>query len=435
MGAFVASVMGVYAQNASIGSLDLTLEKAIEIALAENPTMKVADKEIKLKEVAWTEAWQKLLPTVDGSIAISTSIKVAEMKMSFSPQPIKMGMDNSVTAIGGVTLNLPLYAPAVYQNMKLTKEDILLAREKARGSRLDMVNQVTKAYYSALLAKDSYDVMTRAYKTAKENFDVVNSKFQVGKVSEYDKISAEVQMRNTNSSLVNAETGKTLALLKLKVLMGMTANIDINIADSLKAYEGNISLSNAEYTVDELNNNSSMRQMEQNIGLLQRTRKLLKTNFQPTLGMQLQGQYQSNNNENWRLFNFRYTPSISLAFSLSIPIYHADNWTKLKSNRFLTEQLIDSKTNAQNQLIMAAESYRQNMASTMTQIESNRVAVQQAAKAVSISSTRYNIGHGTILELNQTQDAQTMSELTYVQSIYDYLTNKADLEYTLGRER
>ena len=35
---------------ASVGNMDLDLKKAIEIALAENPTIKVADKDIQLKE-------------------------------------------------------------------------------------------------------------------------------------------------------------------------------------------------------------------------------------------------------------------------------------------------------------------------------------------------------------------------------------------------
>ena len=41
-----------YAQGngvASVGNMDLDLKKAIEIALAENPTIKVADKDIQLK--------------------------------------------------------------------------------------------------------------------------------------------------------------------------------------------------------------------------------------------------------------------------------------------------------------------------------------------------------------------------------------------------
>ena len=43
-------------------TLTLTLDKALEIALSDNPTIKVAEEEIALKKVANKETWQSLLP-------------------------------------------------------------------------------------------------------------------------------------------------------------------------------------------------------------------------------------------------------------------------------------------------------------------------------------------------------------------------------------
>jgi outer membrane protein TolC len=119
---------------------------------------------------------------------------------------------------------------------------------------------------------------------------------------------------------------------------------------------------------------------------------------------------------------------------VNIPIFHASTWTKLKSNKMQISQLEDTRVNTRRQLSLATESYTKNMASSIAQVESNAEAVKQASKAVEISSKRYEVGRGTILELNQSEIALTQTELTYVQSIYNYLTNKADLEYTLGRE-
>lgn len=429
VGLVMFSPLFAMAQNAT---LDLSLDKAVEIALAENPTIRVADKEIEIKKVADKEAWQALLPSVTADLALSHSIKVAAIKTAMGE--FKMGMDGSTTATGGLTMTLPLFAPAVYQNMKLTKEDIKLSQEKARASRLDLVNQVTKAYYSALLAKDSRDVINKSYKLAEDNFNVVNSKFVNGRVSEYDKISAEVQMRTMKSSVVSAETGLNLALLQLKVLMGIDTDINININDSLKAYEDMLVLSNAQANEAELANNSTLKQLDQNKSMLQRARKVLRTGFMPTIGLQLTGQYNSYSNNNWNIFNYKYSPSSTLAFAISIPVFKANNWTKLQSNRIQLAQLDDTRENTYRQLSMAAQSYRDNMVKTISKIESDREAVKQADKAVTISTKRYDVGRGTILELNQSETALVQAELAYHQSIYDFLQNKADLDYTLGRE-
>lgn len=428
--------MGTKAQESvqaeSVGTLDLNLERAIEIALAENPTIKVADKDIELKKVADKEAWQALLPEVNVTGNLQHTILATEMKLG--GEKFKMGKDNANTVAAVATLSIPLFAPTIYQNMKLTKTDIKLAQEKARSSRLDLINQVSKAYYQALLAKDSYEVMQKSFKTSKQNYEVVEKKFNVGRVSEYDKISAEVQMRSMESALTSAQTGMTLAMLQLKVLMGVTENVDLKINDQLKNYESQLVLPETYSFSQELQNNSALRQFELNKNLLERSLKIQRTNFMPTLAFQLTGQYQSLYNDDWALWNYEYAPSASFTLVLSIPIYKAKNWTGLKKIKIQMAQLEDNRINTERQLNMAAQSYSKNMASSIAQIGSNKTAVQQADKAVMISEKRYEVGRGTILELNQSEVALTQAELTYNQSIYDYLNNRADLDYTLGRE-
>ncbi|MBR6893461.1 MAG: TolC family protein [Bacteroidaceae bacterium] len=412
--------------------LTLNLQKAIDIALAENPTIRVADKEIELKRIADTEAWQALLPEVTANASIQHTLLAAEMNLG--GQKFKMGADNRNTAAASATLSVPVFAPAVYQSMKLTKMDIELAREKARSSRLDLINQVTKAYYQMLLAQDSYEVMQQSYDISKENYDVISSKFDVGRVSEYDKITAEVQMRSMNSSLVSAQTGLTLAELQLKVLMGINTDVKVVIDDKLENYETALKLENIDEGESLLQNNSAIRQLDMNRSMLERTLKMQRTNFMPNVAFSLTGQYQSLQNDNWRIWNYEWSPSASFTIAVSIPIFRASNWTKLKSTKLQIASLEDTKANTQRQLAMAAQNYMHNMAASMAQVNSNREAIMKADKALSIAKTRYDVGRGTILELNQSEVALTQAQLTYNQSIYDYLRNKAELDYTLGRE-
>ena len=55
-----------------------------------------------------------------------------------------------------------------------------------------------------------------------------------------------------------------------------------------------------------------------------------------------------------------------------------------------------------------------------------------AEKGRTIAEKRYEVGKGTILELNSSEVALTEAQLTYNQSIYDYLVAKADLDLVLG---
>ena len=175
----------VHAQDAAV--LNLTLDDALKIAVCENPTIKVAEQQIEVKKIRKNEAWQALLPSVDFSGTVQYTLLAAVMKLSM-PDPVtgetktssfKMGQDNTSTWNGQFQVSLPLFAPTVYATMNLTKSDLENAVEQSRSSKLDLVNQVTKAYYQVILAQDSYDVLCKSYEQAEKNFNVVNSLYEL----------------------------------------------------------------------------------------------------------------------------------------------------------------------------------------------------------------------------------------------------------------
>ena len=413
-------------------TLTLTLDKALEIALDENPTIKVAAEEIALKKVASKEAWQSLLPEASLNGSLDHTIKAAEMKLN--DMSFKMGQDGTNTANAGLSINLPLFAPAVYRAMSMTKTDIELAVEKSRASELDLINQVTKAYYQLMLAQDSYEVLQGSYKLAEDNFNVVNAKYQQGAVSEFDKISAEVQMRSIKPNVISAANAVTLAKLQLKVLMGITADVDIKTDDNLTNYESMLFANQLKEEDMSLDNNTTMKQYELNMKLLEKNVKSLRTNFIPTLSMSFSYQYQSLYNPNINFFDYTWSNSSSLMFNLSIPLYRASNFTKVKSARIQMRQLDWNRIDTERKLNMQVVSYRNNMTASSEQVVSNKENVMQAEKAVQIAGKRYEVGKGTVLELNSSQVSLTQAQLTYNQSIYDYLTAKADLDQVLGKQ-
>ena len=413
-------------------TLTLTLDKALEIALDENPTIKVAAEEIALKKVASKEAWQSLLPEASLNGSLDHTIKAAEMKLN--DMSFKMGHDGTNTANAGLSINLPLFAPAVYRAMSMTKTDIELAVEKSRASELDLINQVTKAYYQLMLAQDSYEVLQGSYKLAEDNFNVVNAKYQQGAVSEFDKISAEVQMRSIKPNVISAANAVTLAKLQLKVLMGITADVDIKTDDNLTNYESMLFANQLKEEDMSLENNTTMKQFELNMKLLEKNVKSLKTNFMPTLSMSFSYQYQSLYNPNINFFDYTWSNSSSLMFNLSIPLYRASNFTKVKSARIQMRQLDWNRIDTERKLNMQVVSYRNNMTASSEQVVSNKENVMQAEKAVQIAGKRYEVGKGTVLELNSSQVSLTQAQLTYNQSIYDYLVAKADLDQVLGKQ-
>lgn len=443
-GFLVAAALFAVAVNAQEtgGALKLTLDDALKIALSENPIIKVAEQQIEVKKISKDEAWQALLPSADFNGTVQYTLLASVMKMQM-PDPVtgemkvgefKMGRDNTSTWNGQIQVSLPIFAPTVYATMNLTKSDLDNAVEQSRSSKLDLVNQVTKAYYQVILAQDSYDVLCKSMEQAEKNFNVVKSLYELGGTSEYDKISAEVQLRSLNPTVLQARNAVTLAKLQLMILMGMDPETEIEVEGSMEDYEDQLymeSLTAGDYSLE---NNTNMRQLKNNETMLNQTLKVQKMNFMPTLALAGTYSFQSLYNDNWNVGDYTWAKSSSIVLSLSVPIFRMGNFTKLRSTKLQISQLSQNIDYTEKQLGMQVRSYVDNMKANAEQVASNHEAIEQAEKGREIASKRYEIGKGTILELNNSEVQLTQAKLTYSQSIYNYLAAKADLDKVLGNE-
>ncbi|WP_302613565.1 TolC family protein, partial [uncultured Phocaeicola sp.] len=401
-------------------TLRITLQDAVRVALSDNPTIKVAGQEIQLKKEARREAYAGLFP--EASLVGSYSRAIKKQSFAMMGEVIEVGTDNTYS--GGLSVSLPVFAPALYKSISLTETDVNLAVEKSRASRLDMVNQVTKAFFQLLLAQDSYEVLLKSYKQSEDNYKVVKAKYEQGAVSEYDKISADVQMRSLKPAVVSARNGVNLANLQLKVLMGMEADVKVAVEGNLKDYEMSMFTRQAMPRPNNLVNNSTLKQLELNALQLKQTLKLQYTNFMPTLSASFQYMYTSMN-DNFKFKEYDWRPYSTIGLNLSIPLFRGSNFTQLKQTRIQMKQLEENRIHTERQLTMQATSYLDNMAASTEQVVSNKEAVFQAEKGRTIAEKRYEVGKGTILELNSSEVALTEAQLTYNQSIYDYLVAKA----------
>ncbi|MDD7011197.1 MAG: TolC family protein, partial [Candidatus Cryptobacteroides sp.] len=163
----------------------ISLNQAIEIALSENASVKVADMEIERTGYARKGTYSSLFPQIDGNANYQRTIKKQVMYMDFdmpggggeeSPMSngIEVGRWNTWNA--GVSASMPLVNAQLWQSLKISDMDVELAVEKARSSRLEMVNQVKQAYFACLLAKDVFEVYKSVYENALENLEQTQRK-------------------------------------------------------------------------------------------------------------------------------------------------------------------------------------------------------------------------------------------------------------------
>lgn len=441
------------AQESGEPILKLNLQKALEIALSDNPTIKIADKDIERKNYARKEVIAGLFPQIDFSGQYTRNVKKQVMYIDGSDGFPGMGgtggsgdTDTSTPTADpnkgfsfgrnnqwstGFSFQLPIIAPSLWANIKMTRFDLEKTVELARSSRLGMVNQVQKAYYNLLMAEDSYEVLKLSYDNAKLNADNFKNKFKQGMASEYDVLRAEVQVRNQEPGLLQAENGVNLAKLQIKVLLGLDMNIEIEAENTLADYESQM-YTDALNIDTSLRNNTSLKQLELDTRLLQQSTKASKLAFAPTLAATGLYNWMSMNND-FRFNNYRWDPFSTVGLALSIPIFQGGaRYFRMKQAEISVINMGFQRENLEKNLTMQVRMSMDNIQKSIKQIASNKEGVKQAEKAVSIMQKSFKIGSASFIDLNDADLALTSSQLSYYQAIFDYLTAKSELELVLG---
>ena len=412
-------------------ALRLSLVKALEVAQSDNPTIKVADKEIEKKKYANKEIIAGLFPKISASGGYTYTIK--KQTFAMMGQTYKVGQSNNYNV--GVNLSLPLFAPTLKKSIELSAKDIELAVESARSSNQDLVNQVTKAYYQLLLAQDSYEVLKKSYSQSEANYEVVNNKFKQGVVSEYDKIRAEVQVRNLKPSVISAENAVNLTKLQLKVLIGLDANQNIEIEGNLANYENSMCAEALNVDTAMIDNNTQLKQLKLQNDMLDKQLQINKSGYLPSVALSSQFSYISMN-ENFKFGNYKWNPYSIVGVTISVPIYEGSvRLYKKKQLQLQMDQLSLNTLNLRRNLDVQMKNYMDNIQKSIEQVSSNKESVRLAEKGCLIAQKRYEVGKGTILELNDSELALTQSKLAYNQAIFDYLSAKTDLEKVLGKDQ
>ncbi len=421
-------------------SLVLTLESALEIALSENPIVKIADKEIERVKYLSRERGSGLFPKISLAGDYRRSLKKQRMIFEIPgvpapPDGIEVGQDNAFS--GGISASLPIIAPTLWATLKLNKTDLELAHESARASKLSLVNQVTKAYYSLLLAQDSYEVIKHSYENTQINARVSESKYKQGTLSEFEWIRADVQTRNAKSNLVSAESAVNMAKLQLKILIGMDMDTEISVTNKLSDYHKNIQENDLMVPKDNaLKANPEVKQLEIQGQQLEQSRKINIASALPALIASINYQYMSmvNDKKTFTADHFWF-PTSTLGVTLNIPLFEGGaRIHKNKQIKVQKEMLEHQREQLQRNLELQVSAHVDNMKKALEKSESNKEGLRQAEKALNISQKMYEVGMATFLDVSNSELLYIQAGLAYNQSIYDYLSAKSDLEKLLGRE-
>ena len=436
----------------------ITLEQALQIALSENVSVKVADQEIQRTDYARKGTYASLFPQIDVSGSYQRTIKKQVMYMDLdmgggtsgeggsagdgSGDSALAGFDTSEglevgrwnTWAAGLNATMPLVNTQLWKSLKVSGLEVELAIEKARSSRLDMVTQVKQAFFATLLAKESFQVYKDVYENAVTNCQETEKKFRAQKATEYDLTRAKTNVANAVPDVYNAESSVILSLWQLKAVMGVDLDMNIDVAGTLDDYSQQLFYDSSQADSLSLEDNTTMRQLAIQAEQLAHTIKMQKYAYIPTLSAAFSFSINAMTND-FKFSQYQWTPYSYVGVSLAIPIFSGGKrYNDVRQAKTQATQLKLQTMDTERNLRISIRQSLVTMETNIKTYNAAREAVASARKGYSIAEKTYQVGKNTLLELNDARLALTKAELSASQAIYNFLIAKSQLEQTLGQD-
>lgn len=425
---FVSVVLVGIGSASGQAPLQLTLDQALEIALSESNTIKIADMTIEKSGYAKKGSYASLYPNITGSGSYQRTLlkQVMVMDMNGNPMEIKVGRDNNISA--SASASMPLVNAQLWESLKLSSMDVEMAVEQARSSKLSLINQVKQAFYSVLLAKEALAVTTQVFENAQKNYDKTEQRALVGKASEVDRLRSQVTVMNAAPSVFKSENAVLLATWQLKAVMGINLDTEMEVVGELKDY--------ADYLLtpyvssEDLSGNSAMAQLNLQGRMLESTIRMQKKQYIPTLAASVNFSCSGMGDSQLSWF-----PSSTAAISLSIPIFDgfAKHYNIMQTKK--TKDMLDlQREDTERNLRIAIRSYNDQMELYIKNYQAAVMTVEVAEKSYQVTEKMYEVGKATLVELNDAQLALEQAQLTQAQAVHGFMVAKAELEEMLGKE-
>ena len=447
-------------QDTSTAPKLINLEQALQIALSENASVKVADMEIERTGYARKGTYASLFPKIDGNASYQRTIEKQVMYMDFdmgsigggsssegdgsasgaesapatSNNGIEVGRWNTWSA--GISASMPLVNAQLWKSLKISDQDVELAVEAARSSRLEMVNQVKQAYFACLLAKEAFEVYKSVYENALENYKLVEMKYNARKASELELTRAKTTLANAVPDVYNAESSVILSLWQLKAVMGVDLDENIDVSEKLGDYANRMLGDMADSASDSLSleNNSTMRQLAIQAEQLANTIKMQQFANIPTLSLSFAYNFNAMTND-FKFSEYRWSPYSYVGLTLQIPIFAGgQRHNAIRQAKVQAAELDVQRADTERQLRISIRQNLNQMETAMKSYGASVTALESAEKAYNITAKSYEVGSSTLTDLNDAQLAYTQSQLAVSQAIYDFVIAKSSLESTIGAD-
>src|SRR5688572_30144980 len=404
-----------------------TLDKVVEYALAHQPAVQqaavdeeIADKVIKGKLADW-------YPQINFAYNYQRNIDLQSSVIGGNI--IRFGVNNtSALQFNGIQ---NIFNRDVLLAANTASKVRILASQNTNRSKIDVVVDITKAFYDVLATAQQVKVADESIARLEESLESAYSRYTAGVADKTDYKRATILLGNAKAERKANSEALISKRQYLKALMGYPLNQDLPIQYDTLQMEREVLLD----TLQQMNYTEHI-----DYKILYTQRELQESNvkysywgFLPSLSAF--GSYILNyqNNEFGELYNQEY-PYSYVGATLAVPIFQGGKRTariqeeKWRAKR-LDLSLVDLRNNLSAEYSRALAAYKSSLAAFATQKEN----VGLAEEVYQVINLQYQNGIRPYLDVTVAESDLRTTRINYFNALYQVLASKMDVQRALGQ--
>jgi len=415
----------------------LTIEKAFELALTNNPSLKAREAEKSSALQGVNTAKSRFLPNVNIRESYTRSdnpVQVFSDKLAqqnFQAKDLAIHQLNYPTLHNNVKTQIVLTQPlfnrgrefADYKNATFYEQ---MSKAAESQTRQKVLLDVERAYLGWLLAIDAHKVMVKTVETAEANLKITDSRFKAGTVLKSDVLQSEVHLASLRKEKLGTKNGIAIECSNLNVAMGIAPD------QQWQAVFPDFSISRGQQDLTYWNQKALDSRPERKYIAMYRevahmTVKRYKMNFLPAVNFNSIYEYDAEG------MHGASGNNVTVMVTADFNIFNGlGDFAELKKAR--AEELKAQALEKDVEQNIRSEVHKAwlNLSTAREQVAVTQQAVTQAEEGLRIVHQRYKSGLTIITELLNSETALSRARLEHLQAQYDYQLARAQLKWAAG---
>jgi outer membrane protein len=416
------------ATQAASEPLKLTLDKAVGLALKQNPTAQIAVLQAAQAVQDKNIARAALLPNAD--LSVSDAVRRINLQeqlggaIPFPGIPGHVGPLNIFNA--GPTFGTPVFDLTLWNRYRSAREQANASRATSLSTREQVILLVVSQYIGALRAMATVEASQSRVDLAQALYDQAADLQKEGVGTGIDTLRANVELQNERQALLVAQTDRDSSLYALSRLLNLDPHQEITLADSLSFFDTPQPDVNA--SMDEaLAARQEWKALDSQVKAAQHDKKASQDLRLPTLRVDGNWAY-----EGTRLNNG--IPVYNYQASLDVPIFTGGRTHAEIVRADLQLKVLDQqKSDLRNQISLDVKTALLNLKSARNQVEVATLGVQLAKEEVDQARDRFKAGVANNIEVIQAQDALARANDNQIAALYRFNQARADYARSIGQ--